>query len=78
MRLKTRYSPAVFCLLMMAAAVPALAQSTATLRGTVTDTQGAALPGASITVRNQATGEERTAVSDKDGTYQLPAHPPRL
>ena len=46
MRLKTRYSPALLCLLALAlGAVPALAQSTATLRGTVTDTQGAALPG---------------------------------
>ena len=48
MRLKRRYSPALCCLLVMSvAAAPALAQSTATLRGTVTDTQGAALPGAS-------------------------------
>jgi Carboxypeptidase regulatory-like domain/TonB dependent receptor len=79
MRLKTRYSPALSCLLVMwVAAVPALAQSTATLRGTVTDTQGAALPGASLTVRNQATGEERTAVSDKDGTFQIPALAPGL
>ncbi len=79
MRLKTRYSPALLCLLVTwVAAVPALAQSTATLRGTVTDAQGAALPGASITVRNQLTGEERTTVSDKEGTYHVPALAPGL
>ena len=44
--------------------LPALAQSTASLRGTVTDEQGAALAGAKIVVRNQATGEERTVQSD--------------
>jgi hypothetical protein len=77
MRLKTRYSPALLCLLaLLVAAIPALAQSTATLRGTVTDAQGAALPGANITVRNQDTGEERTAVSDRDGDYRIPALPP--
>src|SRR5262249_159069 len=77
MRLKRRYSPALSCLLaVVLAAVPAFAQSTATLRGTVTDTQGAALPGAQITVRNQATGEERTAVSDRDGDYRIPALAP--
>jgi hypothetical protein len=77
MRLKRRYSPALSCVLaVLVAAVPALAQSTATLRGTVTDAQGAALPGAQITVRNQATGEERTAVSDRDGDYRIPALPP--
>src|SRR5262245_13482934 len=77
MRLKTRYSLALLCLsAVLVAAVPALAQSTATLRGTVTDAQGAALPGAQITVRNQATGEERTAVSDRDGDYRIPALAP--
>ena len=47
------------------------AQSTARLRGTVTDEQGAAVPGANIVVRNQATGEERSSVSDKSGEYQI-------
>ena len=79
MRLKTGYSLALRCLsAVLVAALPALAQSTATLRGTVADTQGAALPGANITVRNQATGEERTAVSDRDGIYSVAALAPGL
>ena len=58
--------------------MPALAQSTAALRGLVTDAQGGALPGAAITIRNQATGEERTTVSDRQGDYRIPALTPGL
>ena len=53
----------------------AMAQSTATLRGTVTDAQGAAVPGATIVVRNQATAEEHHTVSDRAGDYQITALP---
>jgi hypothetical protein len=45
------------------------------MRGTVTDPQGAALTGAKVLVRNQATGEERTAQSDARGEFQLAALP---
>lgn len=45
----------------------AIAQSTATLRGTVTDQTGAMVPNATITARNQATGIERTTQSDSTG-----------
>ena len=65
-----------WCVLaFVAAAVPARAQSTASLRGAVTDEQGAALPGARILVRNQATGEERSVESDARGEYQVAALP---
>jgi hypothetical protein len=53
----------------------AFAQSTAGIRGTVTDEQGGALPGASIVLRNQATGEERGTVSDRTGLYQIVSLP---
>src|SRR6185503_9165840 len=71
---------------LMAAALAALvalafpsgvsAQSTARLRGTLTDESGGAVPGATVLVRNQATGEERQIVSDKSGEYQAPALTP--
>ena len=67
----------VWSLLALLAATPALAQSTASLRGAVTDEQGAALPGAKILVRNQATGEERAAQTDAAGEYQVAALPAR-
>jgi hypothetical protein len=54
---------------------PAWAQSTATLQGTVTDSQGASLPGATVAVRNLGTGVERTTVSDNRGEYQVASLP---
>jgi hypothetical protein len=53
----------------------ALAQSTAVLRGTVTDPKGAVIPDATIVVRNEATSLERTAKTDSDGNYQIAALP---
>src|SRR5262245_14121020 len=53
----------------------ASAQSSARLRGAVTDEQGAVIADAQIVLRNQATGEERTTVSDKAGEYQLASVP---
>ncbi len=49
-----------------------LAQSTfATLTGVVTDSSGAVLPGTAITIRNAATGAERTVVSEDAGQFQV-------
>src|SRR5262249_18067948 len=47
----------------------ATAQSTATLQGSVTDSQSAVMPGVSVTVKNQATGVERATVTDAAGAY---------
>src|SRR5947209_861630 len=46
-----------------------------TILGSVTDSQGAVLPGASITVRNVDTGLERTAQTSADGSYAIPELP---
>src|SRR5690242_2150798 len=54
---------------------PVLAQSTATLQGTVTDAKGAVLPNATVTVRNKNTSFERTAQTDSEGNYQVAALP---
>jgi hypothetical protein len=59
--------------------LPVLAQigQTATLTGTVTDTTGAVLPGATVTVASDSLiGGARTAVSDANGGYRFPALPP--
>jgi carboxypeptidase family protein/TonB-dependent receptor-like protein len=53
----------------------ALAQSTASLQGTILDATGAAVPNATVTVRNQSTGEERAVQSDATGMYLAPALP---
>ena len=62
--------------LVLASAAPGAAQSTATLQGTVTDTQSAVMPGVTLSIRNTATGIERTAVSDNAGQYVAPALAP--
>ncbi len=60
-------------------ATPARAQvETATVIGTVTDAQGAVLPGVTITARNTDTGFTRTGVSDAEGRYRIAAIPPGL
>jgi hypothetical protein len=46
-----------------------------TILGTVTDAQGAVVPGAKVTVKNVGTGLERTTETSADGSYALPELP---
>jgi hypothetical protein len=62
-------------LLLFISASMAFSQSTAMLKGSVTDPTGAVIPGAQILVRNQATAIERPTLSDETGNYQVPALP---
>jgi len=48
---------------------------TGTILGTVTDTSGAAVPGATVTLTNTGTGLTRSAVTDAAGEYTLPSLP---
>jgi len=62
--------------MLLLACVPAFAQqTTGSITGRVLDEQGAAIPGVSITARNEATGFSRTEVSDSEGLYRLAALP---
>jgi hypothetical protein len=54
----------------------AFAQSTASIQGTVTDSTGATVPNATVTVRNVGTGEERVIQTDASGNYLAAAIPP--
>lgn len=56
--------------------VPAWSQGTASLSGTVTDATGAVIPGATITLTNEATGATRVATSGPDGAYTFALVPP--
>ncbi len=58
------------CLLIPANVWPQV--SGATLSGTVTDTSGATLPQAQISVRNVATGVSTSTPSNSDGFYTVP------
>lgn len=46
-----------------------------TIVGSVTDAQGAIVPGATVTVRNVETGLERQVVSNDEGRYRVPGLP---
>jgi Carboxypeptidase regulatory-like domain/TonB-dependent Receptor Plug Domain len=47
--------------------------STATMRGTVTDSSGGVLPGVTVTLTNAGTRDARTAVSDERGGFAFAA-----
>jgi hypothetical protein len=63
-------------LLGLACASLAVAQTGGTLQGSVTDDQGLALPGATVTLTNLETGWTRALTTDADGRYRAPALPP--
>jgi len=71
--IKKLFVPAlVAVLLALPLASPASAQVTnAAIVGTITDTSGAALPGATVTARNVDTGFSRTVPSNDEGAYRL-------
>ena len=63
-------------LLMLLFAVAAFAQTTASIKGNVTDPSGAAVVGAKVTVTNPAVGIERSTTTNSSGDYEVPALPP--
>src|ERR1051325_291070 len=67
----------VFFLVFLSFASSAVAQQgTAEIRGKVTDQQAGSLPGVTVTVTNQESGNFREAVSSSDGSYFMAALPP--
>jgi len=78
MRLPERSWTCIVALALVCVAMitPAWAQrSDGTLRGTVVDAQGAALPGATITVTNENTGVTFTTTTSNVGVYNVPNLP---
>jgi hypothetical protein len=51
--------------------VPALGQTTGSIAGTVNDEKSAVITKATVTVRNIATNESRSAETDEDGRYRF-------
>src|SRR5260370_1203539 len=65
------------CALCSLLFAPANAQSaSATLSGTVKDTNGAVIPGVSITATNNATGAQRQSTTNAEGYFVIPLLPP--
>jgi hypothetical protein len=66
----------VFVLAVICFAVsPLRADVTGTILGVVTDPSGAAIPGASVRLRNSSTGLARQATTDSTGSYEFLALP---
>jgi carboxypeptidase family protein/TonB-dependent receptor-like protein len=66
----------VVAVLMALLAAPAVAQDTGTISGTVIDNSGNIVPGASIALTNEVTGDTRTTASDGRGAFAFRAVPP--
>ncbi|MEZ5345427.1 MAG: TonB-dependent receptor [Pyrinomonadaceae bacterium] len=61
----------------LATVISAFAQSgTSSISGVVTDQTGAAVPGATVTISNTATGFTRNTTTSNDGSYSFPGIPP--
>jgi Carboxypeptidase regulatory-like domain len=66
---------ALLLLMLCVFAAPANAQFNSGFTGTVVEQSGAAVPGAKITVTNQATSVSQFTVSSESGTFRIPSLP---
>src|SRR2546425_13337673 len=64
------------CLLVLAFSFPALSQSNTGLRGIVVDKDGAPLPSARVTLKNDSLGVSQGAVTDTKGEFRIVPLPP--
>jgi Carboxypeptidase regulatory-like domain len=71
-------APVPLCAQQPAATPDALPQApdSASISGVVTDTDNAAVPGATVTLQNVATRSERKSASDANGVYTFPSVAP--
>ena len=67
---------ATLLVLLFLAAFAVAKTNTARLSGTVSDSAGAVVSGATVTVTNVGTGRAVTANTDEAGNYVIPALPP--
>src|SRR5256884_8933974 len=75
-KLRSMFAVLAVLALVLCSAFSARAQvTTAAVRGTVTDEQGAAIAGAEVTITNVDTSFNRTALTSSDGEYNFPDLP---
>jgi outer membrane receptor protein involved in Fe transport len=67
---------ASLCLILTSAAVSAQQSASSGLAGQVTDSSQAGVPGATVTVTNVGTNAQRTAITDGEGRFSVPALSP--
>src|SRR5579859_4438499 len=65
----------VFSLAIFAGASTYAQTFRGTILGSVTDSSGAAVPGATVTIKNMDTGLVRTVTTSEDGSYSAPELP---
>lgn len=68
----------VVCMALLLLFVPGIASAQTfrgTILGTVTDSSGAAIAGAAVSVKNVDTGLNRTVSTSDDGSYAVPELP---
>ena len=76
MPIRQRFAVLSAMLLGLALAAPsAWAQFASTLEGTVIDPSGAVVPGATVTITNEATGVSQSGLTTTAGYYRFPALP---
>jgi hypothetical protein len=66
----------LLCLAFFAAGPAVAQQLTGTLSGTVYDQTGAVIPGSSVVLKNQASGDVRTTIADNTGHFVITAVQP--
>ena len=64
--------------LLLSVPVSVLSQVSTTVRGTVTDSTGGVMPGASVTVVHETTDEATTHLTDETGNYEFTGLPPGI
>src|SRR5437588_314372 len=70
------FSVLAFAVLMTPTLFSQVDYSTATLRGTVADPNGAVIAGATVTATNSSTGISKEVKTSSDGGYRFSALPP--
>lgn len=74
---RSRFSiaSAAIALLLALGPVRAFGQFTSSIEGTVLDTSGAAIPAATVTLKEMSTGVVRTTITSSTGNYRITALP---
>jgi len=71
-RVGPRLLVATLCFICWSASLLAQRADRAVISGVVTDAQGAAMPGATVTIHNEATGVDTVLVTNSAGAYNSP------